>query len=141
MRHRTDAPGRSRETGLEALETRQRPTALVFFIQGLAGAASARNVREAVRALDPLAKAWIDVASQRLEVRPDTSDAEDLVEILAAAGFLATLASGTGHPRNVWQTLDGQDDAKGRRRPFVANSAAGVSETVSLLPVGAFGRF
>ena len=115
---------------------------LVFHVDGLAGARSANLVREAVKSLDPNARAWTDVANRRLKVLPDTSDAEDLVEILSTAGFVATLISSVGLPRTDWTSLEeGESVFKEADlyQPFVTNFVAGGSTALSLLPVRVLG--
>jgi hypothetical protein len=107
-----------------ALRSNGVPT-FVFHVEEMVSNRVAGAVTRAVRALDLGAKIRTDPTTQQLDVEPSTSDAQDVVEVLAVAGFTATLTASTADSAFAW--VDS-------RYP-----AAGVSETFSLLPSAALG--
>jgi hypothetical protein len=63
----------------------------VFLVEGMSSSRLAGAVARAVRALDRGADVRTDPATQRLDVEPGLSDAQDIIDMLRVAGFTATL--------------------------------------------------
>jgi hypothetical protein len=101
------------------------PPTLIFHVEGMVNSRVASAVTWAVRALDLGATIRTDPTVQRLYVEPTSSDAEDVVEILSVAGYVASPVTSTGD-----SAFAGVDSG---------HSAAGVSESFSLLPSEALG--
>jgi hypothetical protein len=73
-----------------------------FIVEEMVSGRVAGAVSRAVRALDRGAVIRADPATQRLDVAPGASDAEEIVETLRAAGYTATLSARAADSTFAW---------------------------------------
>jgi hypothetical protein len=106
---------------------------LVFFVEGMVNSRLAGAVSRAVRAMDLGAKVRTDPVTQRLDVEPGFSDADDIIELLRVAGFAATLAASQAESAFAW--LDSRQSA-GAQSDGAASAKVIVEFNVT--PIGNF---
>ena len=119
--HRVRAHGaRSRRAHLRDLRSLELPTiafrsdavpTFVFRVDEMVSGSVARVVTQAVKALDPRATSRTNWSTQRLDVESASSNAQDLVDMLAAAGFTVTLVASTAESVFAWVDDSGPPDA------------------------------
>lgn len=101
---------RSLELPTIAFRSDAVPT-FVFRVDEMVSGSVARVVTQAVKALDPRATSRTNWSTQRLDVESASSNAQDLVDMLAAAGFTVTLVASTAESVFAWVDDSGPPEA------------------------------
>jgi len=109
----------------------------VLHVDGMASRRVAGVVTRAVKAFDRGAIVRADHDTRRLDIEPSSSDADDLIQVLAAAGFAATVVASAADSAFAWADsrdpvpiVDGRNDE---------SSVPGARGSRGLLPEGALG--